>query len=82
MDEAAEVCHHAEELLEFGDIHGFWESMHSINLLQIWVYTIWHHMGSIFTAGTFTCIFCGLCEGTGVKMQVFVYDIEWLFDVL
>ena len=40
MDEGAEVCHHAEELLEFGDICGCWESMHSINLLQTQVYTI------------------------------------------
>ena len=40
MDEGAEVCHLAEELLEFNDIHGCWESMHSVNLLQIWVYTI------------------------------------------
>ena len=40
MDEGAEACHHAEELLEFSDTCGCWESMHSINLLQIWVYTI------------------------------------------
>ena len=39
-DEGAEVCHHAKELLEFGDICGCWESMHSINLLWIWVDTI------------------------------------------
>ena len=40
MDEGAEICHHTEELLELSDICGCWESMHSINLLWIWVYTI------------------------------------------
>ena len=40
MDEGAEACHHAEELLEFSNICGCWESMHSIYLLQVWVYTI------------------------------------------
>ena len=40
MDEGAEVCHQAEELLEFSDICGCWESMHSIHLLQVWVDTI------------------------------------------
>ena len=39
-DEGAEVCHHAEELLEFSDICGNWESMYSINLLWVWVDTI------------------------------------------
>ena len=40
MDEGAEICHHAEELLEFSDICGCWESMYSINLLWIQVDTI------------------------------------------
>ena len=39
-DKGAEVCHHAEELLEFSDICGCWESMHSIDLCWVWVDTI------------------------------------------
>ena len=40
MDEGAEVCHQTEEFLEFCDICGCWESMHSINLLWIQVDTV------------------------------------------
>ena len=39
-DEGAEVCHHAEELLDFSDIYGCWESMDSIDLLWVQVDTI------------------------------------------
>ena len=48
-------------LLEFSDIHGCWKSMHKINLLQIWVTPLaLYRQTKKFTAGAFTCIFCGL----------------------
>ena len=39
MDKGAELCHHAEELLEFSDIYGCWESMDNIDLLRVQVDT-------------------------------------------